>query len=288
MHQLMITLGILITGVASYWVVHVEHGWWYMNSIALIVLGAFLFLTSFILPESPSWLINHGQEYEALETLRSLRKNHKYEDVVNGQQQQTSDVFYGENGSLQSVTSGLNAYDMMGMGENLLGTPNQDILINQEMQQLRNAANKGTAGAEEELSWGQVFTKRYSKQILIGTGLMFASSLIGINAVVAFAAKLMKFAGLDDKQASLGTIALFAMAFFMSFVAMVLVEKLGRKTLYIIGSIGSTISLSSLGVVLLALNEHTKLQGILAVGLLIAFLVFFNLGIGGLSWVLGK
>jgi MFS family permease len=305
-HQLMITFGILIISVLSNWMTHVKHGWWWMNCVFVFSSGAFLFITGFILPESPLWLLKKGLEEESFDVLARLRASHDYQSDLNNassssssssssspsQQKDNEPLLphnpgFSTNGDKQrihSVTSGLYSYDL----DHLMSNQTQDTFISQEFQNLKLSLYSSNTGTSE-VGWLELFTsKRYRKQLFIGIGLMLSSSLIGINAVIMFSTKIFGFAGLENDRAIYGSIGVGVASFLMSFASLILIEKFGRRTLFMIGSGGCTIALPILGGVLLALNNESQknTQGILAVVFLLAYIVFFNTGLGGVPWTL--
>lgn len=88
LNQLAITVGILLAYVFDYIFAH-DHDWRWMFAIAFFP-AAIQFLLLFLIPETPSWLINHGKKEKARETLEKLRRVLKDDEVIVEQQVKTN------------------------------------------------------------------------------------------------------------------------------------------------------------------------------------------------------
>ncbi len=109
----------------------------------------------------------------------------------------------------------------------------------------------------------------------------FWSSLDGMNAVVNYAPKIFQGAGFEIKNALLNTSFIGFINFVFTFVAIVVIDKVGRKTLYLVGSLGMCVSL-----LCLAVTYFLHLEGILTMVFVLAFVAFFAACIGPVFWTL--
>jgi MFS family permease len=316
MHQVSITFGIFCMGLLSWWMLGIEHGWWWVNSALFITMGTIMVFSGFFLPESPTWLLKNNREDEALEALRSLRKDFDYVGansqaarvqsndktpllLASGESNLSDDPEqYQQRPHMVGLTSGLDGYDIDHLQNS--DKSSHELNLNIEFEQLKNQIGKAdtknppqniqnlSKSDSEELTWSKIFTKRYSRQIILGTGLMLSSALVGINAVTMFTTKIFGFAGLEGDNAIYGTIGSGTACFLSSFISMLTIERLGRKTLFLCGAVGCLVSLIGLSLVLLLLNdpEQKSLQGILAVIGVIGYILSFNFGLGGVPWAL--
>ncbi len=88
------------------------------------------------------------------------------------------------------------------------------------------------------------FNKKLFMPLVIGIGIMFCQIAIGINAIIYYTPTLFKMAGFtSDKSALFATIFIGLTNFLMTFVAIALVDKMGRKPLLYFGLSGMLVSL---------------------------------------------
>lgn len=71
--------------------------------------------------------------------------------------------------------------------------------------------------------------------LFISIMIMFAQQLSGINAVMFFSTKIFTMAQMNQSAAQIATLGVGVMNVAMTLISLVLVEKLGRKTLLLIG-----------------------------------------------------
>lgn len=125
-----------------------------------------------------------------------------------------------------------------------------------------------------------LFSKRYSFPLLLAFLVAFFNQLSGINFVLYYAPEILERAGLAGKESLGSSISIGAVNLMFTFVGMYLIDRLGRKQLLLIGSIGYIISLSMVGYAFFA-------------GASPAFLLFFicmfiashAVGQGAIIWV---
>lgn len=81
------------------------------------------------------------------------------------------------------------------------------------------------------------------RPILLAFLIALFNQLSGINAVLYFAPRIFEMAGLGEKAAMLQSIGIGITNLVFTFVGLWLIDRLGRRTLLIIGSIGYVLSL---------------------------------------------
>ncbi|MBQ2628425.1 MAG: sugar porter family MFS transporter [Kiritimatiellae bacterium] len=122
------------------------------------------------------------------------------------------------------------------------------------------------------------FSRGNMRPILLAFFLAMFNQLSGINAMMYFAKRVFEMAGLSP-QAALGTAAAMSVVLGLgTFVGLFLIDRLGRRTLLIVGSIGC-----------FAAHFATAAAFVFDLGLLAAlcifpFIVFFALGQGVVIW----
>ena len=81
------------------------------------------------------------------------------------------------------------------------------------------------------------------RPILLAFLIALFNQLSGINAILYFAPRIFEMAGLGEKSALLQSIGIGITNLIFTFVGLWLIDRLGRKTLLVIGSIGYIVSL---------------------------------------------
>ena len=128
---------------------------------------------------------------------------------------------------------------------------------------------------------GELFRPASRKVILVGFILAVLVQVSGINTIVDYAPKILLAAGVEIKNALLQTSLLGLINFLFTFVAIFFVDKIGRRLLYLIGSMGMVVTL-----LLLAISFYFKMEGIFTLSCIMLFISFFASCIGPVFWTL--
>ncbi len=139
--------------------------------------------------------------------------------------------------------------------------------------------------------------KRIRPIVWVGIGLAAFQQFVGINVVFYYGAVLWQAVGFGESDALLINVVSGGLSILAVIGALLLIDKLGRKPLLVIGSIGMTITLG-LAVVAFANGtlvtdtsgsstlELSDNMGILALIAANAYVVFFNFSWGPVMWVM--
>jgi sugar porter (SP) family MFS transporter len=127
----------------------------------------------------------------------------------------------------------------------------------------------------------ELFKPPARKVILIGFVLAVLVQVSGINTIVDYAPKIFLAAGVEIKNALLQTSLVGLINFIFTFVAILFIDKIGRRILYLIGSTGMVITL-----VFLAVSFYFKAEGIFTLIFILLFIAFFASCIGPVFWTL--
>ena len=148
--------------------------------------------------------------------------------------------------------------------------------IDQTIQEIKTAY-------EEEKAQGsiQLFTKHHRKIISIAFFVAFFNQASGINFLLYYAPRILEEAGFAKNNSLLSSISLGLMNLVFTFVGLWLIDRIGRKTLLIIGSFGYIISLS---MVAYGFINHSAPEFMLS--FLLLFIASHAIGQGAVIWVL--
>jgi MFS transporter, SP family, arabinose:H+ symporter len=133
----------------------------------------------------------------------------------------------------------------------------------------------------EAIERGEIFKPKYRKVMIVGFFLAVLVQISGINTIIDYAPKILLAAGVEIKNALLQTSFLGLINFVFTFVAIFFIDKVGRRLLYLIGSMGMAVTL-----VMLAVSFYLKLDGILTLVCIMLFLISFSSCIGPVFWTL--
>ncbi|WP_278383014.1 sugar porter family MFS transporter [Pseudoalteromonas distincta] len=136
-------------------------------------------------------------------------------------------------------------------------------------------------------------SKKVHPIVWVGVALSVFQQFVGINVVFYYGSELWQAAGFDESQSLFINVLAGTTNIVSTFIAIALVDKIGRKPLLLVGSIGMFISLSALTYIFgsAGLDEAGKLalsdnMGTFALILANLFVVFFGLSWGPVVWVL--
>ena len=125
-----------------------------------------------------------------------------------------------------------------------------------------------------------LFSSRYKTVMWLAFMIAFFNQLSGINFILYFAPEILERAGLAAKESLFNSVAIGGVNLVFTFVGLYLIDRIGRKTLLVIGSLGYIISLS---MVAWCFANHA------GSGLLMTFLLLFiaahAIGQGAVIWV---
>ncbi|MBE7177883.1 MAG: sugar porter family MFS transporter [Mucilaginibacter polytrichastri] len=126
-----------------------------------------------------------------------------------------------------------------------------------------------------------LFQSRYRKPITYAVLLAMFNQLAGINAILYYAPRIFEMAGFDKGDAYLQPVYIGAANLLFTGLAMTVIDRFGRKTLLLIGSVGMIIFL---GLTAKAFSGGS-VAGQPVVLYLIGFIAFFGFSQGAVIWV---
>ncbi|MFH4968037.1 sugar porter family MFS transporter [Gaetbulibacter sp. M240] len=125
-----------------------------------------------------------------------------------------------------------------------------------------------------------IFMKKYRFPLLLAFLIAFFNQLSGINAFLYYAPRILTEAGLGESAALLSSIGVGVTNMLFTLLGIYLIDRLGRKQLMYIGSVGYIISLT-----LVSCAFFFKWQGDLMPVFLFMFIASHAVGQGSVIWV---
>ena len=147
--------------------------------------------------------------------------------------------------------------------------------IDQELHQM-------AAGLEMEQRYGRerLFSVKNRLPIFLAVSIAMFNQLSGINAILYYLNDIFARAGFSKVSGDLQAVSIGATNLIFTVLAMSVIDRLGRRTLLIVGSIGTASCLAGVAVIF-----GTSKHGELLVWLLVGFIASFAFSQGAVIWV---
>ncbi|MBS0350241.1 MAG: sugar porter family MFS transporter [Proteobacteria bacterium] len=131
----------------------------------------------------------------------------------------------------------------------------------------------------------RLWQKQFSKPLLIVLTVACLGQLTGINSFLQLAPTILKSAGLgSDMIAMIGNSAITGLNFIITIVALLLIDRLGRRFLLCLGTCGIIVALAYSGAVFYFMPT-SELKGVLLLSGILGFIFFFAIGPGVVIWM---
>lgn len=172
----------------------------------------------------------------------------------------------------------------------LLKTNDDDKEVEERLSEILLAAGgvaNGENKYEEKPVWSELLRPSPSlrRMLVTGFGIQCFQQITGIDATVYYSPEIFKEAGVEGNSKLLAaTVAVGVAKTVFILVAILLIDKLGRKPLLYVSTIGMTICLFSLGFSLSVLGK-TQIGIALTILSICGNVAFFSVGIGPVCWV---
>lgn len=145
----------------------------------------------------------------------------------------------------------------------------------QELRSIVAAVAEERAGGPAALFSGQ-----YRVPIFLAVSIAMFNQLSGINAILYYLNDIFARAGFSKVSGDLQAVAIGATNLLFTIVAMSVIDRIGRKTLLLVGSVGMAACLAGVSAIFFTgRHEHAL------VWLLVGFIAFFASSQGAVIWV---
>ena len=149
----------------------------------------------------------------------------------------------------------------------------------EEVRIVKNAVKQ-----EDAIEHGKLFVKENRFPVAIAILIAAFNQLAGINALMIYAPRVFEMAGFGTDASLLQSISVGATNLLFTFVALFLIDKYGRRTLLMTGSIGMVFFLGMLSKSFYTQN-YSDLGGYGVMIYLMGFIAFFSFSQGAVLWV---
>jgi sugar porter (SP) family MFS transporter len=138
-----------------------------------------------------------------------------------------------------------------------------------------------------EKRWAALWTPTVRKALVIAVGFTVLQQVTGINTIIYYGPQIFALAGIgSDRSAIFATLLVAIVNVLATIIALVLVDRVGRKPLLYWGVGGMTLSLF-----LLAFSFHNQStlgssMGIIATACLMIYITCFAFSMGPIAWII--
>ncbi len=153
----------------------------------------------------------------------------------------------------------------------MMGSPNSAA----ELQEIKDSVH-----AELHQKQEPIFNGKYNLPIFLAASIGLFNQLAGINAILYYLNPIFASAGFSNSSSALQAVAVGLVNLLATILGMTLIDKVGRKTLLLIGSVGMVFALSGVSAIF-----YTHTHQNLLVWLLVVFIIFFAVSQGSVIWV---
>ncbi|RFM34693.1 sugar porter family MFS transporter [Chitinophaga silvisoli] len=148
--------------------------------------------------------------------------------------------------------------------------------LHQELEDIKKSFS-----SHEQISIGHLFEKKYSRVIIAGILLAVFQQVTGINAILYYAPVIFNQTGIGNNDSLVYTIIIGIVNVVSTFIAIGLVDKVGRKQFLLIGSI-----LMGLSLVIVAVCFYLKyFQYYIILIAVLVYVASFGCTLGAVTWV---
>lgn len=225
LNQLAVVIGILIAFFSNYLLVGMGENNWRWMLLVMAAPAILLFLSLFLVPESPRWLVVRGRNADA---------------------------------------------------HNVLVQTSGKEFAPAELKEIEE-----TLKVQEESKFADLLAPKIRPLLFIGIMLAIFQQITGINTIMYYAPKIFANVGQSNDSALLQTILIGGTNLVFTVVAMLVIDRFGRKLLIVAGSAGMMAMLAGLSY--LYFTGHAS--GVLVLIFILGYIAFFAASLGPATWV---
>lgn len=167
-----------------------------------------------------------------------------------------------------------------------------DVDAEAEISKIEKAAQEDDA---DKATWGEVFSKKLRKPLMIGVGLAVFQQITGINAIIYYANRIFAQAGFStpEDQAAATTWAIGGVNVLATLIAVAYVDRFGRRPLLLAGLVGMATALLTVGISFHFMDTADTsgagsggptTAGIITLVALVVFIASFAFSLGPVVW----
>lgn len=160
--------------------------------------------------------------------------------------------------------------------EKILEKISKGISIEQEVAKIEQSFH-----SEDKISIKQLFSKTYRPVVIIGIMVAVFQQITGINSILYYAPVIFQEISTNGSSPLLQTIGIGVVNMLATFVAITLVDKVGRKKMLLVGCIMMCISLVAVGLCF----QYKYFDHYIVLIFMLLYVASFGCTLGAVVWV---
>lgn len=133
---------------------------------------------------------------------------------------------------------------------------------------------------EQKQAAEKLFSRRYLFPIFLAVTIGMFNQFSGINAILYYLNDIFSHAGFSKVSGNLQAVVVGTTNLIFTVLAMTIIDRVGRKTLLLIGSVGTAVCLAGVAAIFFT-GQHANFL----LWLLIGYIAFFGFSQGAVIWV---
>lgn len=152
--------------------------------------------------------------------------------------------------------------------------------VDDELDEIREISE-----IESEGSLSDLFEPWVRPALVVGVGLAIIQQFAGINTILYYAPTILTNIGFGNIASLVGTVGIGIVNVLLTFVALLLVDRVGRRPLLLVGTGGMAVMLGILGLGFF-LPGLSGVIGYITLGSMFLYVGFFAISLGPVFWLM--
>ena len=155
-----------------------------------------------------------------------------------------------------------------------------ETAIDEELESIREVSEIESGGGLSDL-----FESWVRPALIVGVGLAIIQQFSGINAIICYAPTILNSIGFGDLTSFLSTVGIGVVNVAMTVVAILLVDRIGRRPLLLVGTAGMSVMLVILGLGFFV-PGFSGVIGYVVFGSMLLYIAFYAISLGPVFWLM--
>lgn len=157
----------------------------------------------------------------------------------------------------------------------------------QNPEEAIRAIQKTIEENQSQAGWKELLKPWLRNAVVIAVGIMFFQQFVGINTIMYYCSKIFIMAGFTEGVSAIwASVGVGVVNVLFSIIAMIYVDRLGRRKLFFIGMGGIAVSLIVVAVCFMISGSAASIVRYVTIAAVFMYIAFFAMSIGPLGWII--